>query len=316
MSISVAAIKRRGRGLCRRMAMTVRRDWQLWALLLPALAFFVVFCYFPMYGVQIAFRDYKAAFGITGSKWVGLKFFKKFFSSYYCGRMFANTFLLNLYGLIFGFPIPILLAILLNQLNHKRFKGFAQTAIYIPHFISTVVLAGMIYLFFSPTNGIVNHLITAAGGKSVYFIMEPGWFRPLFIGSEIWQNAGWNTILYIATLTSIDPQLYEAATIDGATRWDKIKHIDIPHLIPIAVMMLILNCGSLLTVGYEKAFLLQTSPNLAGSEIISTYVYKMGLEKSDFSFSTAVGLLNSVCNAIILLIANGVSRAVSQNSLF
>ena len=296
--------------------MTIRRDWQLWALLLPALAFFVVFCYFPMYGVQIAFRDYKAAFGITGSKWVGLKFFKKFFSSYYCGRMFANTFLLNLYGLIFGFPIPILLAILLNQLNHKRFKGFAQTAIYIPHFISTVVLAGMIYLFFSPTNGIVNHLITAAGGKSIYFIMEPGWFRPLFIGSEIWQNAGWNTILYIATLTSIDPQLYEAATIDGATRWDKIKHIDIPHLVPIAVMMLILNCGSLLTVGYEKAFLLQTSPNLAGSEIISTYVYKMGLEKSDFSFSTAVGLLNSVCNAFILLIANGVSRAVSQNSLF
>ncbi|MBQ8136907.1 MAG: sugar ABC transporter permease, partial [Clostridia bacterium] len=168
-----------------RAGRAVMRDWQLWVLLLPALAFFVVFCYFPMYGVQIAFRDYKAAFGITGSKWVGLKFFEKFFSSYYCGRMFLNTFLLNLFGLVFGFPIPILLAIMLNQLNHKRFKGFAQTAIYVPHFISTVVLAGMIYLFFSPTNGIINHLITAAGGKAIYFIMEPGWFRPLFIGSEI-----------------------------------------------------------------------------------------------------------------------------------
>ena len=154
-------------GLGYRVRRAVRRDWQLWVLLLPALAFFIVFCYFPMYGVQIAFRDYKAGLGITGSKWVGLKFFEKFFSSYYCGRMFANTFLLNLFGLIFGFPIPILLAIMLNQLNHKHFKGFAQTAIYVPHFVSTVVLAGMIYLFFSPTNGIINHLITAAGGKRV-----------------------------------------------------------------------------------------------------------------------------------------------------
>lgn len=200
----------------------IRRDWQLWMLLIPALAFFIVFCYFPMYGVQIAFRDYKAAFGITGSKWVGLKHFSTFFNSYYCGRMFRNTILLNVYGLLFGFPIPILLAIMLNQLNSKRFKSFTQTAIYVPHFISTVVLAGMIYLFFSPSSGIVNKVIEAFGGESIYFMIEEDWFRPLYVGSDIWQNAGWNTILYIATLTSIDPQLYEAATIDGATRWDKI----------------------------------------------------------------------------------------------
>ncbi len=271
-------------GLGTRFRRAVVRDWQLW-LLLPALAFFIVFCYFPMYGVQIAFRDYKAAFGITGSKWVGLKFFEKFFSSYYCGRMFMNTFLLNLYGLLFGFPIPILLAIMLNQLNHQRFKSFAQTAIYVPHFISTVVLAGMIYLFFSPTNGIVNHLITAMGGQSIYFIMEPDWFRPLFIGSEIWQNAGWNTILYIATLTGIDPQLYEAATIDGATRWDKIRHIDIPHLIPIAVMMLILNCGSLLSSNTDKALLLQTSGNMATSDILGVYVYSVSIAASKAQYS-------------------------------
>ncbi len=305
-------------GLGVRFRRAVTRDWQLWVLLLPALAFFIVFCYFPMYGVQIAFRDYKAAFGITGSKWVGLKYFIKFFNSYYCGRMFLNTFLLNLYGLLFGFPIPILLAIMLNQLNHKRFKGFAQTAIYVPHFISTVVLAGMIYLFFSPTNGIVNHVITALGGQSIYFIMEPGWFRPLFIGSEIWQNAGWNTILYIATLTGIDPQLYEAATIDGATRWDKIRHIDIPHLIPIAVMMLILNCGSLLSSNTDKALLLQTSGNMATSDILGVYVYSVGIaaQKAQYSYASAIGLCLNIINFAIIMLVNAVSRKMSSISLF
>ncbi len=311
--------RRRPKGsLLQRAGMAARRDWQLWALLLPALAFFIVFCYFPMYGVQIAFRDYKAAFGITGSKWVGLKFFEKFFSSYYCGRMFLNTFLLNLFGLVFGFPIPILLAIMLNQLNQKRFKGFAQTAIYVPHFISTVVLAGMIYLFFSPTNGIINHLITAAGGKAIYFIMEPSWFRPLFIGSEIWQNAGWNTILYIATLTGIDPQLYEAATIDGATRWDKIKHIDIPHLLPIAVMMLILNCGSLLSSNTDKALLLQTSGNMATSDILGVYVYSVGIAatKAQYSYASAIGLCLNVINFAIIMLVNFISGKLSDISLF
>ena len=271
-----------------------------------------------MYGVQIAFKDYKAGLKIAGSPWVGLKHFEKFFNSYYCGRMFLNTFLLNFYGLLFGFPIPIIMAILLNQLNSKRFKGFAQTAVYVPHFISTVVLAGMIYLFFSPTNGIINHLITAAGGKSIYFIMEPGWFRPLFIGSDIWQNAGWNTILYIATLTGIDPQLYEAATIDGATRWEKIKHIDIPHLIPIAVMMLILNSGSLLQSNTDKALLLQTSGNMATSDIFGVYVYNVGIaaSKAQYSYASAIGLCLNIINFVIIVGVNGISRRMSDISLF
>ena len=305
-------------GIGQRIIRTLQRDWQLWVLLLPALAFFVVFCYFPMYGVQIAFRDYKAAFGITGSKWVGLKHFEKFFSSYYCGRMFANTFLLNFYGLLFGFPIPVILAILLNQLNGKRFKGFAQTAIYVPHFISTVVLAGMIYLFFSPSNGIINRLIAAFGGTPIYFVIEASWFRPLFIGSDIWQNAGWNTILYIATLTSIDPQLYEAATIDGATRWDKIRHIDIPHLIPIAVMMLILNCGSLLSSNTDKALLLQTSGNMATSDILGVYVYSVGIaaSKAQYSYASAIGLCLNVINFVIIMLVNAISRRMSDISLF
>lgn len=302
--------------LRQRIARTIVNEWQLWVLLLPAIVFFIVFCYFPMYGVQIAFRDYKAAFGITGSKWVGLKHFRTFFNSYYCGRMFANTFLLNLYGLVFGFPIPILLAILLNQLNGKRFKGFTQTAIYVPHFISTVVLAGMIYLFFSPTSGIVNRFVTMLGGQPIYFMMEESWFRPLFIGTDIWQNAGWNTILYIATLTGIDPQLYEAATIDGATRWDKIKHIDLPHLLPIAVMMLILNCGSLLSSNTDKALLMQTAGNIKTSDIIGVYVYNTGLGKAQYSYTSAIGLCLNVINFAIIMLVNAFSRRVSEISLF
>ncbi len=304
--------------LATRFAKAVYRDWQLWVFLLPALLFFLFFCYFPMYGVQIAFKDYKAAFGIIGSKWANpwFKHFRTFFNSFYCGRMFANTFLLNLYGLLVGFPVPVLLAILLNQLTHKRFKGFAQTAIYVPHFISTVVLAGMIYLFFSPSSGIVNKAIEAFGGKAIYFMLEEKWFRPLFIGSDVWQNAGWNTILYIATLTSIDPQLYEAATIDGASRFQRIRHIDLPHLIPICVMMLILNCGSLLSSDTNKALLLQTSGNIKTSDIIGVYVYNTGIGKAQYSYTSAIGLCLNVINFAIIILVNTISRKVSEISLF
>jgi len=308
--------KGRSLPLSYRFGRAVRRDWQLWVLMLPALVFFIIFCYFPMYGVQIAFKDYKFSMGIQGSPWVGLKHFKKFFSSYYCGRMFENTFLLNLYGLLFGFPIPILLAIMLNQMRGERFKKFSQTAIYVPHFISTVVLAGMLYLFFSPSSGIVNRVIEALGGKSIYFMIEPQWFRPLFIGSDIWQNAGWNTILYIATLTSIDPQLYEAATIDGATRWNKIRHIDIPHLIPVSVMMLILSCGSLFSSNTDKALLMQTSGNIRTSDIIGVYVYNTGLGKAQYSYTSAIGLCLNVINFAIIVLVNAFARKVSDISLF
>lgn len=316
IGITLRTDTRRKAPLKQRVANTLKKEWQLWILLLPAIAFFIVFCYFPMYGIQIAFRDYKAAFGITGSKWVGLKHFKTFFNSFYCGRMFADTFLLNLFGLIFGFPVPVILAILLNQLNSHRLKSFAQTAIYVPHFISTVVLAGIIYLFFSPTSGIVNKFIVLFGGEPIYFMIEDSWFRPLFIGSDIWQNAGWNTILYIATLTSIDPQLYEAATIDGATRWEKIKHIDIPHLIPICVMMVILNCGSLLSSNTDKALLLQTAGNIKTSDIIGVYVYNTGLGKAQYSYTTAIGLCLNVINFVIIVTVNAISRKVSEISLF
>lgn len=300
----------------RRTGRRMRNDWQLYLLLLPAVLYFFFYCYLPLYGVQIAFRDYKAVFGITGSKWVGMKNFTDFFSAYYFKRLLSNTFLLNLYGLLWGFPIPIILAILLNQFERPRFKKFTQTAIYVPHFISTVVMAGILYLFLSPTNGIINNLIVSMGGKSIYFMVEPSWFRTLFIASDIWQHAGWNTILYIATLTSIDQEIYEAATIDGATKRQKIFHIDIPHLLPIATMMLILNCGSLLGSNTDKALLMQTPGNLATSDIIGVYVYEMGLGKAQFSYTAAIGLFANIINFIMILSVNWISKRLGETSLF
>ncbi len=294
----------------------LKNDWQLYVLLIPAIAFFIFFFYMPMYGIQIVFRDYKAAFGITGSKWVGLKHFNDFFNAYYCGRLFANTFLLNIWGLVCSFPIPIVLAIMLNQLDRPHLKKFTQTAIYVPHFISTVVMAGMLYLFFSPSSGIVNRVITNLGGQSIYFMIEPDWFRPLFIGSDIWQHAGWNTILYIATLTAIDQEIYEAATIDGATKWQKIKSIDLPHLLPIATMMLILNCGSLLGSNTDKALLMQTSGNSPTSDIIGVYVYNTGLGKAQYSYTAAIGLCVNIINFIMIMSVNWISKKVGETSLF
>lgn len=299
-----------------RAGRAILRDWQIYALLLPAIALVFVFCYLPMYGIQIAFRDYKAVLGIVGSKWVGWKNFIDFFDAYYFERLLSNTFLLNLYGLVLGFPLPILMAILLNQFERLRFKKFIQTTIYIPHFISTVVMAGMLYLFLSPTNGLINTFIEALGGESIFFMSKAEWFRPLYIISDIWQHTGWNTILYIATLTGIDPGIYEAATIDGATKLQKIRHIDIPHLIPIAVMLLILSCGSLLVSNTDKALLMQTPGNMATSDIIGVYVYEMGLSKAQFSYTTAIGLTVNVVNFITIITVNWISKRLSETSLF
>ncbi len=301
--------------LSRRLQLGWRQEWPLYALLLPALAFIIVFCYFPMYGVQIAFRDYKAVFGITGSKWVGLKHFETFFKSYYCGRLFANTFLLNFYGLLFGFPIPVVMAIFLNQLRNKRARGFTQTVIYVPHFISTVVLAGMIYLFFSPTTGLVNKLITATGGQSIYFMIEAGWFRPLFIGSEIWQNAGWNTILYIAALNSINPSLYEASTIDGAPRWQKIKHIDIPpgaHRHHDADPELRKPLEQQHRQGAAHADLRQHRHQRHHRRVR----VQRGPGQGAVFYTTAIGLCLNVINFAIIMIVNAICRRLGETSLF
>lgn len=299
-----------------KLKLRLKNDWQIYVLLAPALAFFIVFCYFPMYGVQIAFRDYKAASGISSSQWVGLMHFRDFLTSYYCARMFRDTFLLNFFGLVFGFPLPLILAIMLNQLDAPRFKSFTQTVIYVPHFISTVVLAGMIYLLFDQETGLVNRLAIMLGSKSTFYMMEAKWFRPLFVGSDVWQHSGWNTILYIAALTGISPELYEAATIDGANKRHKIIHIDLPHLLPIATMMLILNCGSLLSSNTDKALLLQTSGNIETSDIIGVYQFTVGISKAQYSYTSAIGLFMNVINFVIIMSVNSVSKKLSETSLF
>jgi putative aldouronate transport system permease protein len=291
-------------------------NWQLYLLIMPALIYIIIFNYLPLYGVQIAFKNYKPVEGILGSSWVGLLHFKTFFKAFYSQRLIVNTFLLNLYGLIFGFPLPIILAIIINNLGNDRFKRFTQTVVYIPHFISTVVLAGMVYIFLSPTNGIINHIITAMGGEAIFFLNEPNWFRRVYIISGIWQAMGWSSILYIATLAGVNQELYEAATVDGASKFQKVIHIDIPHIIPTATMMLILSCGTLLSSSAEKALLFQTGGNISKSDVIGTYVYTLGLGNGQFSYTAAIGLLINIINFIMISIANTSSKRLNGETLF
>lgn len=311
-SVRTPSFSRRARKWCRAV---VDNRW-LYLLILPALVYLIIFNYMPMYGVQIAFKDYKAVRGIAGSDWVGLKHFKTFFSAYYCSRLISNTLLLNMLSLVFSFPIPIALAIVINNIRSSRLKKFTQTAVYIPHFISTVVLAGILYILLSPTNGIINHAIEVLGGTPIYFMNEADWFRPVYIISGIWQNAGWNSILYIAALAGVDQALYEAATIDGASKWQKVIYIDIPHLLPTVTMMLILNCGSLMSSSTDKTLLLQTGGNMAKSDIIGTYVYTMGIGSGQFSYTAAINLFVNVINFIMVVSANLVSKKLNGETLF
>jgi putative aldouronate transport system permease protein len=284
-----------------RIKRQLARDWQLYLFVLPGVIYYVIFHYLPLYGIQIAFKDYKAVQGIAGSAWVGLKHFKAFFSSYLCGTLILNTLLVNMYNLLFGFPIPILLSLLLNRVMAPKFKKFTQTVIYIPHFVSTVVMAGMLYIFLDPTNGVVNTLIAALGGTPQYFMAEPGWFRTVFIASGQWQNAGWGTIIYIAALTAIDPELYEAARIDGASILSQIFYIALPSIIPMAMMMLILNSGQIMAGNMTKTLLLQTAGNKATSNTIGVYVYTMGLTSGQFSYTAAIGLFQNIISFIMVM---------------
>ena len=304
------------RPLVGRFLKNLRKYWQYYILLLPALAYFLIFCYGPMYGAQIAFRNFNARDGITGSAWVGFAHFERFFRSPYFGSLLRNTFVISIYGLLAGFPLPILLALSLNELKGTKVKKLAQTVTYAPYFISTVVMCGMLIAFLNPNTGIINKLIAALGGEPVPFLSEAALFPSIYVWSGVWQGTGWGSVIYFAAHSGVDPQLLEAATLDGATRWQKIWYVNLPALMPTIVIMLIMNCGSLLSVGYEKAFLLQNALNLETSEVISTYVYKTGLVSAQYSFSTAIGLFNSVVNLILLVTVNAVSRRIGENSLW
>lgn len=294
----------------------MKRHWQLYILILPALIYFLIFCYAPMYGIQLAFKDYNALLGITKSPWVGFDHFIRFFRSYQFEKLLKNTISLSLWQLILGFPIPVILALSLNYARNAKFKRFVQTITYAPHFISIVVLVGMLNIFFAIKGGIVNQIITAFGGEAILFMGKEKYFQPLFVGSGIWQNMGWNAIIYLATLSGVSPELHEAAVMDGASKLKRVLHIDIPSILPTIIIMLILNFGQLMGIGFEKAYLMQNSLNMGKSEIIATYVYKIGLIDAQYGFATAVGLFNSIINFILLIVVNKISSKISETSLW
>lgn len=290
-------------------------NYQLYLFLLPALVYFIVFHYVPMYGILIAFKDFVATKGIMGSPWVGFKHFERFFDSYQFWSLIKNTLGLSVIQLIVGFPLPIFLALMMNQIRSDKYKRFVQTVVYAPHFISVVVLAGMIYVFFS-NNGLINNLILIFGGDPISFMAKPDWFKPLYIASGVWQETGWAAIIYLAALAGVSPELHEAAVMDGANKWQRIFHVDIPAIIPTAVILLILNVGNIMNIGFEKAYLLQTPMNQPAAEIIPTYVYKMGLQQAQYSFAAAVGLFNSVINLVLLVLVNKFAKKLSGTGLW
>lgn len=290
-----------------------RRHWQLYLVMLPGLLYFLIFKYIPMASATIAFKDYSVVKGVWGSPWVGFKYFELFFSNPVFWTLIKNTLGLSIYALIVGFPIPIILAICLNEIRDGFFKRFTQLVTYAPYFISTVILVSMTMLLLSPRLGVINLGLQALGQQPVNFLGIPNLFSSIYVWSGVWQFSGYAAVVYLAALSGIDPQLREAARIDGASRLQIIRNVDLPGIMPVILIILILNVGSLLAVGFEKAFLLQNPLNLSTSEVISTYVYKIGLLNANFSFATAVGLFNSVINMILLVAVNSVAKRVSDS---
>lgn len=292
------------------------RSWQLYLFVSLAFLYFLIFSYLPMYGVSIAFKDYIPSQGIWGSPWVGFKHFQRFFSSYYFWDLIKNTLGINIYSLIVGFPLPIILALALNEVKNEKFKKFTQTVTYAPNFISVVVMCGMIIAFLSPTTGIINHFVEALGFERIPFMTDPKWFKTVYVLSGVWQGTGWASVIYLAALSGVDPTLHEAARIDGATRLQRIWNIDLPAILPTIMIVLIMNMGSLMGMGYEKILLLQNPLNLESSNVIATFVYKQGLLDAQYSFAAAVGLFNATINSILLIIVNKISSKLSEVSLW
>ncbi|MDF2668522.1 MAG: sugar transporter permease [Paenibacillus sp.] len=285
-------------------------------LVLPTVLYFVIFHYVPMFGIAISFQKYNLFKGVWGSEWVGFKYYAMFFQNPDFFKLLRNTFLLGFYSLVFGFPAPILLALLLNELRSMVFKRFVQSVSYLPHFISNVVIVSMIVVFLSPSGGIVNRMIEGIGLEQINWLMSPEWFRTIFVTSGIWQSVGWSSIIYLAALTAIDPHLYEAADMDGAGRWSKIRHISLPGIMPAIVILLILSIGQVLAVGFEKVFLLYNPATYETADIISTYVYRVGLVEGNYSYATAIGLFTSLIDLAFLLSANYLSRKAGETSLW
>ena len=288
----------------------------IYLLMLPAFLYIAIFHYGPMYGAQIAFKDFRASLGIWGSKWVGMKHFIRFFQYPDFWRIIGNTMGLSLYGIIVGFPMPIVLALFLNEVENQRFKKTVQMITYAPHFLSVVVGCGLILIFFSQSSGIVNHLIEALGGKRIGFLTEPIWFKTLYVFTGIWKNTGWNAIIYLAAITSIDPSLYEAAAIDGAGRWNKIKYVTLPGIKPTIVILLLMNVGNVLNAGFEIQYLLGNGLIQKFSQTIDIYVLKWGISQGDYAIGTAAGIFKSLVSIILIVLANQFAKHNGEEQLF
>ena len=299
-----------------RLAKNIRKNWILYVMMLPVVLYYIIFAYAPMYGVQLAFKNYKIKLGIMGSPWVGLDHFKRFFNSYNFSLLLKNTLGISIYSLLVGFPIPIIFALLLNYIKNRYLKKTVQMVSYAPYFISTVVICGMLTIFMNPDTGVFNTILKALGMEPMDLLSKPKWFKSIYVWSGVWQGMGWSSIIYISALSGVDYEMHEAAIVDGATKLQRILHIDLPSIKPTIIMMLILQLGSLMNVGFEKVFLLQNTLNKQAASVISTYVYEVGLINSDYGYSTAIGLFNSIINMLLLVGANWFCKKFADESLF
>lgn len=299
-----------------RLIKDMKKNWILYVMILPVVIYYIIFSYAPMYGVQLAFKDYKVKQGIMGSPWVGFAHFQRFFSAYNFKQLIFNTLGISIYSLLAGFPIPIVFALMLNYLKNKYLKKTVQMVSYAPYFISTVVICGMLSIFMNVDTGIFNTIRNLFGLESVDFLAKAKWFKSIYVWSGVWQGMGWSSIIYISALSGVDYELHEAAIVDGATKIQRMIHVDIPSIKPTIIMLLILQMGSLMSVGFEKVYLLKNTLNASAANVISTYTYEVGLINSDYGYSTAVGLFNAVINVILLVAANQLSKRIAQESLF
>lgn len=292
-----------------------RKNWNLYLMILPVLAYYIIWCYGPMYGIQLAFKDFSPRKGITGSPFVGFKYFKEFFNSPYAFRVIRNTIMINFWNLVVGFPLPIVFALLLNEVRSEAFKRTVQTITYMPYFISLVVICGML-VDFTASDGVFGEITKIFGGTPTNLLAEPEHFRAIYVGSEVWQKLGWDSIIYLSALSTINPELYEAATIDGAGKLKQVFHITLPGILPTIAILLVLRIGSMMSLGFEKIILLYNPLTYETADVISSYVYRKGIIESNFGFSTAVGLFNSIINFALVIFANKMSAKMTETSLW
>lgn len=293
-----------------------KNEWQLYVLLAPTVIWFLVFLYKPMYGLQIAFKDYSVFRGITESPWVGFEHFVTLFENDQFLRAIRNTVMISGASLIFGFPVPIILALMFNEILNAKFKRTAQTIVYLPHFISAVIIAGIVITAFSPSTGVVNLFLNALGYDSVYFLTKPEWFRSIFVGTGIWQEAGFSSIVFLAAIAGVNPSLYESAVVDGASRWQMMWKITLPCILPTIIIMLIIRIGNILEVGFEMIIMLYQPATYETADVISTFIYRQGIQAAQYDLAAAAGLFNAVIAFILVMTANKISRRVSSTSLW